>query len=140
MLNKILFTALLVAGVVLWLRFHNASRNAETTGPKSTNAAARRVTASATPGREDSHQSRQALITAIALALGLLLIAASYLYLDWQADHAIVQVRVVNTRSGEVSLYRARQNAVQGRQFTSLDGQHISVSDVERIETAGIQE
>ncbi len=135
MINKILFTALLIAAVVLWLRFRNSKDAA-----KSPNGSARTLPAPGSGPTATAQNSRQPLFIAIALALGLLLISASWVYLSWQADHVIVQIRVVNTRSGEISLYRAYQAEVHGRRFTTLDGQNISVSDVERIETAVIQD
>jgi hypothetical protein len=129
MLTKLLFTGLLIAAVVLWLRFRNSPAKQQTASSRQI----RQPDATAA-------DTRQPLIVAIALALGLLLITASYFYLDWQAEHTEVQVRVVNTRTGEVSLYRAYQNQVHGRRFRSMDGIEISVSDVERIETVLIQD
>jgi hypothetical protein len=72
-----------------------------------------------------------------ALAYGLVsvMVAGSlmWLYLDWEKDHEIVAVQVINANTGVVTDYRARRQDVEGRQFTTLDGRRVTLADVERL-------
>ncbi len=87
--------------------------------------------------------AREPLIPAVALravAYGLVvaMVAGSllWLYLDWEAGASVVTVQVINANTGDVTVYQARREQVEGRRFTTLDGRIVTLADVERMELA----
>lgn len=72
--------------------------------------------------------------TGYGLAVVMILGSGLYLYREWRDYERVVTVRVVDTLSGDVTLYRARRADVQERRFTTLDGREVSVANNERIE------
>ena len=71
------------------------------------------------------------------LAYGLLsaMVAGSlwWLYLDWEHNHQVVGVQVINVNSGTIARYEARRSAIEGRRFTTLDGRLVVLAEVERL-------
>ena len=118
MIAKILFTALVVVGVLLWAKLRSRAVRAA------------RQRASAT-GSEVAWQTRA---VAVAVIAGAVAIAGLYFYLEWQRANDEVQVRVVNSRTGAYQSYLARKVDVGARRFITLDGRQITIADVERLE------
>jgi hypothetical protein len=75
-------------------------------------------------------------LKAIAYGLVAVMVAGSllWLYLDYEAGREVVTVRVINANTGEATTYMARRADVRGRQFTTLDGRPVTLSDVDRME------
>lgn len=112
MLAKILFTAAVILGVIVFFRHRRAPAAAA---------------AGAEPGRS---------IPPRALAYGLLgalAVVAALLYaLDKQRGARIVTIRVI---SGDAATdYRARSDAIKGRSFVTVDGVHVAPGAADRIE------
>lgn len=118
MIAKILFTVLVVVGLLLWAKLR--SRSVQAT----------RQHASAA-GSEVVWQTRA---VAIAVIVGAMTIAGLYFYLEWQRANDEVQVRVINSRTGAHQNYLARKVDVGARRFITLDGRQITVADIERLE------
>jgi len=57
-----------------------------------------------------------------------------WMYLDYQAGREVVTVRIINANTGDATTYMARRADVRGRQFTTLDGRPVTLSDVDRME------
>ena len=49
-------------------------------------------------------------------------------------DSTTMQVRVINSQTGQTSTYQALKKDIQARRFTTLNGRQIYVSDVDRLE------
>ncbi len=79
-----------------------------------------------------------AALRAVAYGLVVAMVAGSllWLYLDWEAGASVVTVQVINANTGDVTLYQARREHVEGRRFTTLDGRIVTLADVERMELA----
>lgn len=110
MLAKILFTAAVILGVIVFFRHRRAP-----------------VAAEAAPGRS---------IPPRALAYGLLgalAVVAALLYaFERQRGARIVTIRVI---SGDTATdYHARADAIQGRSFVTVDGVHVAPGAADRIE------
>lgn len=121
MFGKLLLTAAVVLGAYLVIRAR-MQRGRETA-----------ASPSATP--------REPLVppgTLKIIAYGLVVVMASgsllWMYLDYQAGREVVTVRVINANTGEATTYMARRSGVRGRQFTTLDGRPVTLSDVDRME------
>lgn len=79
-----------------------------------------------------------AALRAVAYGLVVAMVAGSllWLYLDWEAGASVVTVQVINANTGDVTLYQARREHVEGRRFTTLEGRIVTLADVERMELA----
>jgi hypothetical protein len=119
MVGKILFTAAVIAAVILMVRL----RGRRTSAPVA-------VGSPAGPPR--------VLIRWLATGVVAVMVAAAalFVYLDWRAAREIVQVRVVDARSGNVSTYQAYRGEIEERSFRALDGRRITLAETERMETA----
>lgn len=117
MLTKLLLTALVVIGALLYARHKGARRGG---------AASARAPQTPPPW----------YVRMIPAALLLALLAAATLtfWLHWQDTHRLFTARVIDTRSGEVRTYAVYRNDVEGRHFTTIDGREITLADVERLE------
>lgn len=110
MLAKILFTAAVILGVIVFFRHRRAP-----------------VAAAAESGRSIPPR------TLAYSLLGLLIGVAVLLYaFDKRQGERIVTIRVI---SGDtVTDYRARSDAIQGRRFVTVDGVHVAPGAADRIE------
>lgn len=123
MISKLLLTAAVIAGFLLYLRFSgsgNEQDGGETEKP-------------ARPPREES--TAQGLrIVVIILVVFMILGSAAYLYFEWQDRYRVVSVRVVDTRSGQSVSYEARRGDIGERSFVTLDGLRVTPAATERVE------
>ena len=122
MIFKILLPALVALTVYLLGRSH-ARRGGQI---------AARVEAASAP------LSRTFRLVSAALVVSVLSLAGWYIYNDWRQSQQTVQVRVVNTRSGDTAVYQAIRSEVHGRVFKTTDGRRITLADVERMEVVGL--
>lgn len=120
MLTKILLTLLVI--VIAFLVVRNRSASAPATAARSGQPAAAPI------------DLRRAWLIGGVVALLLVVSLGSILYRNWRYDQELVSVRVVDIRSGQAELYRARRAKVQGRSFVTLDGRTVTVADSERVE------
>ncbi|MBF0195267.1 MAG: hypothetical protein HQL71_11965 [Magnetococcales bacterium] len=73
-------------------------------------------------------------LVAYALVVSVASLAGWYVYQDWQESKLMVRIRVINAKSGKVTLYDAPKGMVFGRAFTTADGRRVTLADVERME------
>lgn len=110
MLAKILFTAAVILGVIVFFRHRRG------------------------PGADGAEPGRSIPPRALAYGLlGALAGVAALLYaFDKQRGMRIVTIRVIS--GGEATDYRARYQSIQGRSFVTLDGARVTPGAADRIE------
>lgn len=115
MLTKILFTLAVIAGVVMLVRLRN-----------------RAVPGRATAPDESEHGFRWLALVAV----GLMIIGSAYfIWQTWRDASEVMVLRVVDTRSGQVTEYQAYRSDLDGRTFRTVDGRRITLAETERLET-----
>lgn len=118
MIGKLLFTAAVIAVVVMLVRVR------------------RRPVARIAGGGGRAIPARP-LFRWLAAAVVVVMLAGTvvYLYLDWRAASEILQVRVIDARSGQVSSYSAYRGDIGERSFRAVDGRLVTLAETERMET-----
>jgi len=120
---------LLTAAVVTLVYFVVRKRNAAMVRQKQPTSPVRPIV--------DPLRSK-AIRRGVYLFFALMLAAtAIFIYLEWREDYQVIDVRVVNSRTGKEVVYQAHRGDVDARSFVTIDGRRISVADVERIEMGG---
>lgn len=122
MLTKILITLLIIVGAVIFLRHK-----------KSLSPAAPKVITVIETKPANIIQANIKLIALAVLSLTLLM-GTAMLFLNWQDDHRLYEIKVVNPQSGNIDIFEAYKKDLQGRSFTTVTGQRIKVSEWERLE------
>lgn len=120
MLGKILLTAAVILGAYLVIRAR-MQRGREAPAPPPVPPRPSLVPVSA--------------VRAIAYGLVAAMVAGSllWLYQDWESGRGVVTVRVINANTGDVTLYQARREDIERRQFVTLDGRRVTLAEVERM-------
>jgi len=126
MLTKILITLLIIVGAVIFLR-HKKSLNQQPLNSVTPKV----ITIDAEPA--NIIQSNIKLIAFAVLSLTLLT-GTVMMFLNWQDDHRLYEIKVVNPQSGNIDIFEAYKKDLQGRSFTTITGQRIKVSEWERLE------
>ena len=121
MLTKIFLTLLVLVGAIMVMRNRQATVAQQS----------RQGAAQAAQAREDKVLTR---ILIIAFVVTMLVIGGGVFYWQWQASHEVLEIKVINGSTGQVTTYQAYQDALKGRSFKTLDGRSITVGDSERIE------
>jgi hypothetical protein len=118
MFGKILLTAAVIAAAVLMLRLRTQRR---------------------APEPEAAPRPRQRLVRWLAAAVVAVMLAAAVLmlYLEWRAGAEVVEVRVIDGRSGQVATYRALRGDIDERSFRTTDGRRVVLAETERLEMSG---
>lgn len=125
MLTKILFTSLVILVMLFYVR-HQQTRRAEHQPTRSPSKDLPQTLFKPSP--------RLSRIAAYTVLLLMLAIGGLFYYLDWKEDHRVINIRVINTSTGEIGSYLAYQSMIRGRSFVTLDGRTITVSNSERVE------
>ncbi len=126
MISKILFTAAVIALVYLVARHRGAAGQS--------GVPTRRQGQAPVSTPVDTRVPRY---LAYGL-LGIMLAGSSvFVFLEWRDQYRVVNVRVVNTNTGQGVDYRARRGDVQDRSFETLDGRRVVLAAVERLEMGG---
>lgn len=118
-------------GAVVFLR-HKKSLNQQ----QLNRAKPRTITIQAEPADITKAGIIQANIKLIAFAvLSLtLLTGTAMVFLNWQDDHRVYEIKIVNPQTGNTDIFKAYKKDLQGRSFTTITGQQIKVSEMERLE------
>ena len=124
MIGKLILTLLLISGLFGYLRAQQRSADAPRRPPALADSAAARW------------QRRWPLLL---LAL-LLIISAALFWLQWQEQHRLFNVRVVNVHTGEVEHYVAYRDDIFDRRFRTLEGRVVNLADIERMEVVVAEE
>lgn len=121
MLLKILLTASVILGAILILR-------------RRMHRVAQVRVAAQTGVRPEIPKSRIQYVAAYGVLLVMLGGAGFFIYLEWQDSYQVVDVRVIDSSTGNEVNYRARRGDIDGRTLRTLDGREITLADVERME------
>ena len=125
MIGKILFTAAVIAVVLLIWRTRNAPRAAAAAVPRLVNPG---------PGRR-SPWRMLAILAVVVMILG----SGVLLYDYWADRNDVIFIRVVDATTGRTTEYRARRGDIEDRYFVTTDGRRIVLADTERLETTTIR-
>lgn len=115
MVTKILFTLAVIAGVILLVRLRQRAGTVATAEPDETRQGFRWL----------------ALFAVLLIVLG----SALFLWQAWRDASEVMVLRVVDTRTGKVTVYEAYRSDVEGRSFRTVDGRRILLAETERLET-----
>jgi len=116
MLLKILFTAAVVVGVIVFFRHRRAPAVAAAAGDES---GARSI-----PPRALAYGLLGAVVTVAVLMYAF----------EQQRGSEVVTIRVTSASGESAAEYRARRRAISGRNFTTVDGVRVTPAVGERIE------
>lgn len=126
MITKLLFTAAVI--VVIFLLF----------GRRTGTQPRERSTTQVPSARSGSPVgSRFMRMVAFAVVATMVLASALFAYREWEDAYRIVNIRVINARTGGMVTYQAHKRDVEGRQFLTLDGRLVTLAEVERMELIG---
>ncbi len=122
MLTKIIFTLAVIAVVFALVRFRNRREQviANNPEPKLINSLASRIP-----------MGWIATSVLVLMVLG----TALFLFLTWRDANEVIQVSVIDARSGKQSSYLAYQSDIDDRSFRTTDGRRVVLAETERMET-----
>lgn len=120
MITKILFTALIILAVLVFLRSKGDEGRRQGLERQSRQASDRRT----------------AMIIAITLVLLTLAISGGIFYSHWQESHSLYTVKIINSHSGEEQTYHVYKKDLDGRRFRTIEGRLITISNAERMEVS----
>ena len=118
MLIKILFTLLVIVGVLLFFRNKSEIKAKPDTAKTAKEGATRSL----------STRTISYLMLAVLIAISALIFV-----LNHHDENRIVNIRVI-ADSGTLTDYQARHKTIKGRQFETLDGKLITLGESDRIE------
>ncbi len=122
MLTKILFTISIIICILMIVRFRKKRE------------------ASSMPVNPSSSETQinNMPIGWLATAIICLMIIASgiFLFLYWEDKNTIINVRVIDSGSGNVENYRVRKGDIDNNEFITVDGIKVTLAKTERLETA----
>ncbi|WP_207061298.1 hypothetical protein [Motiliproteus sp. SC1-56] len=124
MLTKILLTALVIGAAYLFLR-HQRLKASPSSG----------TDRSAPATGEHSPALRRLAAGLLIVFLGL---AAAFFAYRWLDDRTLLEIRIVNSVTGEVVRYQAYKGDLEGRRFVTVHGQSVSLADSERMEVQAL--
>lgn len=113
MLTKLLFTALVVAGVYALYRLRDRTASQ----------------------RSKPHQpadNRFGRMVSYGFVGVLIMISAIGYYFHWRAQRQVVSVRVLG--SGNLTTYQVYRHSIDGRQLRTVDGRRVILGAGERLE------
>lgn len=116
MLTKLLFTGLIIVGVYVFYRYRGRVHGKPKEVPRP-NAA--------------SSTGRFAVYGVVGV---LLLVSGAVYFFQWQQAHRIITIRVIDSASNNVTIYKAYQKSIKGNRFESLDGKTVVLGEAERVE------
>jgi len=69
-----------------------------------------------------------------SLAAIMILAAAGVSWMRYEEGSRIVQVEVIDARTGSSTVYQVRKRELGSREFTTVDGRHVSLGASDRME------
>jgi hypothetical protein len=125
LLGKLLLTAAVIAGVMMYLRY----RMLQSSAPA---RPAPRVINPDKTTRSSIGWVASLVVVVFILAVGI------WLYRYWLEQHEVLYVRVVDAGTGHSQAYRAYRSDVDDREFVTLDGLRVRLAETERLETTTV--
>jgi|SRR6056297_1980235 len=86
----------------------------------------------ASTGRSSSRTT--SMVVGYSLAAIMILATAGISWMRYQEANAIVQIEVVDARSGERTVYQVRRKNLGEREFRTVDGRVVSLGASDRME------
>ncbi|MDT8410348.1 MAG: hypothetical protein RQ741_12155 [Wenzhouxiangellaceae bacterium] len=123
MIKQLLITLLVATVVVTLARMKRAKTEADKT-PES-----KPTGASSGKWQPSSYE-----IVGYCLATVMIVATAILTYQGWRDANQIVRVEVVDTRSGDRTVYQVRRKALGDREFRTVDGRIVSLGASDRME------
>jgi len=74
------------------------------------------------------------MVVGYSLAAIMILATAGISWMRYQEANAIVQIEVVDARSGERTVYQVRRKNLGEREFRTVDGRVVSLGASDRME------
>jgi len=126
MLTKFLITVLVVVSAFVFIRYKNK--------PALNERPIRVINVTAqTP-------SKNIKLIAVFVLLLTLVTGTVMVFLNWQDEHRVFDIKIINPQTSTSDHYQAYKKDLKGRAFTTLSGQQITVSELERLEFQEIDE
>lgn len=90
-------------------------------------------------GRSESGSSGNQPISATALAgyalaAVMIITAGTLTWMGWQQRNEIIEIVVIDARTGDRTVYSVRRKALGEREFRTIDGRYISLGSADRME------
>ena len=85
-------------------------------------------------GQSASSSPSTAVIAGYGLAAVMILATAGITWVRYQEANEIVRVEVVDTRTGDRTVYQVRRKQLGEREFTTVDGRIVSLGASDRME------
>lgn len=126
MLTKILFTLGVMVLVGLIFRTNNSNNQNQTRRGRGSNSGEKTA--------DDENGGPSNATIAYAIVGFVLLASVFFFYLGYKDNHIIMDIRVTNPGNGEVVVYQAYKQDIDGRKFTTLDGREVTIGSAERFE------
>jgi hypothetical protein len=118
MITKILFTLTVIIATMIFFKRQRAQQSARSA-----------------PVKTVMSESQKMFRQGAYLFLAFMVISAIGMFIfKLGDDYATVQVHVINTQTGQMSTYQAKQKDIKSKSFITLEGRKVFVADVERIE------
>lgn len=116
MLTKIVFTLAVIGVVVLLSRFRGRPARM--------------------PVKAPPRKAASPWLKGLALGVVTLMVVGSALgiWLYWRDAHQVMQVWVIDSRSGHRSEYRVYRGSLEERDFETVDGRGVHLAETERLE------
>lgn len=94
----------------------------------------RQLVARSPTANPESSSRTTSIIVGYSLAAIMILATAGVSWMRYQDANAIVRVEVVDTRSGERTVYQVRRKNLGEREFRTVDGRVVSLGASDRME------
>lgn len=121
MLKQLIVTLVVAAVVVVLARMKRGRAQARASGARP-EAASNASSPSAT------------MLVGYSLAAIMILATAGVTWMRYQEANEIVRVEVVDTRSGDRTVYQVRRKELGEREFRTIDGRVVSLGASDRME------
>jgi hypothetical protein len=118
MISKILLTLGIIVALVIFMRVKGQERVPHNHAPTK-------------PVSEGEKMFRQG---AWLFLVFMVISAIVFMYFGWNERHSLVNVHIINTRTGETTTYQAEQQDVKSDRFKTLQGRTVYLADIERME------
>lgn len=121
MLKQLIVTLVVAAIVVVLARMKRGRAQARASGTRPEAAS-------------DSSSPSATMLVGYSLAAIMILATAGVTWMRYQEANEIVRVEVVDTRSGDRTVYQVRRKQLGEREFRTVDGRVVSLGASDRME------